>query len=162
MKKVISLVMALVMMMAVCVPAFAATLTETDMVDNKAQSEATVQTDISGVNGDGTYTVTYPATMALTWSAESTDFEIKVTSQLKTGKCVSVVLADKENGLVMKNAAGSEIPYTLSETTFTTAAPVVTDAKFDYSVNVTTDAWNAVSFDDYSDILTVTTSVADL
>ena len=113
-------------------------------------------------NGDGTYTVSYPATMALRWSDETTDFEIKITSQLKTGKCVSVVLADKENGLVMKNDAGSEIPYTLSQTTFATTAPVVTDDVHPFSVNVTTDDWNAVSFDAYSDILTVTTSVADL
>lgn len=162
MKKIISLVMAFVMMMAVMVPAFAAELTQDDMVDNKAQSEATVQTDISGVNGDGTYTVSYPATMALRWSDETTDFEIKITSQLKTGKCVSVVLADKENGLVMKNDAGSEIPYTLSQTAFATTAPVVTDDVHPFSVNVTADDWNAVSFDEYSDILTVTTSVADL
>ena len=87
MKKIIAIMMALVMMMAIAVPAFAATL------DTAAQAgDATVLTDTSAIVGDGTYTVTYPATMALTWGVESTGFQYSVTSQLKTGKCVSVAM----------------------------------------------------------------------
>lgn len=160
MKKIISMAMALVMMMAVMVPAFAAELTE----DTVQSADATVQTDISGVAGDGTYTVTYPATMALTWGTESTAFNVVVTSQLKTGKCVSVVIADKAaDGFVMKNADGAELAYALTgSTTIKTTNPVVTDDTYIFNVDVTADAWAAAAFDEYSDVLTVTSAVADL
>ena len=64
MKKIIAIVMALVMMMAIAVPTFAASL---DV--NKQAGDATVLTDTSSIVGDGTYTVTYPATMALAFTA---------------------------------------------------------------------------------------------
>ncbi len=159
MKKIIAIVMALVMMMAVTVPVFAAELDA-----NTTAGDATVVTDTSGVQGDGTYTVTYPATMALTWGTEATPFQYSVTSQLKTGKCVSVEIVDKDaNGLVMVNANGDELAYALSGTTAgKTTAPVVTDAAFDFSVDVTADDWAAASFDTYQDTLTFSSEVVDL
>ncbi len=159
MKKILAIAMAIVMMMAIAVPAFAATL------DTATQSgDAVVITDTSGIVGDGTYTVTYPATMSLTWSAESTGFEYSVTSQLKTGKCVSVVITDKDaNGLVMVNAGGATLAYSLSGTTATTtSAPVVTDETFNYSVDVAKEAWDAAAFDTYQDTLTFSSEVVDL
>ncbi len=159
MKKIIALVMALVMMMAVTVPAFAAELNATTN-----SGDAEVLTDISGVLGDGSYTVTYPATMPLTWGAETTAFQYSVTSQLKTGKCVSVEIVDKDaNGLVMVNADGATLAYSLSGTTAgKTTAPVVTDVTFDYNVDVAKTAWDAAAFDEYKDTLTFSSAVVDL
>ena len=161
MKKIIALAMALVMMMAVAVPAFAATLDVTSQ-----SGDAEVLTDISGVQGEGTYTVTYPATMALTWGAETTGFEYSVTSQLKTGKCVAVEIIDKDsNGLVMVNAGGATLAYSLGgATSAKTTAPVVTDADatFNYSVDVAKAAWDAAAFDEYKDTLTFSSAVVDL
>lgn len=157
MKKVISLVMALVMMMAVMVPAFAAELNATTQ-----SGTATVVTDTSAITGDGTYTVTYPATMNIVWSTTTTNFEYKVTSQLKTGKLVNVTVADTGDGLNMVNAANATLAYTLGGTVNgTTTAPVVTDATFNYSINVETTAWNAAAIDTYSDTLTFTSTVVD-
>lgn len=159
MKKLLAVMMAIVMMMAIAVPAFAATLD----VDS-ASGDATVITDTSGVVGDGTYTVTYPATMSLTWGAESTGFQYSVTSQLKTGKCVEVEIVDKDaNGLVMVNGDGATLAYALNGTTSaTTSAPVVTDEAFDYSVDVAKAAWDAAAFDTYQDTLTFSSEVVDL
>ncbi len=161
MKKIIAIAMALVMMMAIAVPAFAATLS-----DSSNTGDAEVLTDISGVQGEGTYTVTYPATMALTWGVEETGFQYSVTSQLKTGKCVSVEILDKDaNGLVMVNDDGATLAYSLSgATTAKTTAPVVTDADatFDYSVNVAKAAWDAAAFDEYKDTLTFSSAVVNL
>ncbi len=159
MKKILAVMMAIVMMMAIAVPAFAATLN----VDS-ASGDATVITDTSGIVGDGTYTVTYPATMSLTWGAETTGFQYSVTSQLKTGKCVEVEIVDKDaNGLVMVNADGAELAYALNGTTSaTTSAPVVTDEAFDYSVDVAKAAWDAAAFDTYQDTLTFSSEVVDL
>ena len=159
MKKILAVMMAIVMMMAIAVPAFAATLN----VDS-ASGDATVITDTSGIVGDGTYTVTYPATMSLTWGTETTGFQYSVTSQLKTGKCVEVEIVDKDaNGLVMVNADGAELAYALNGTTSaTTSAPVVTDEAFDYSVDVAKAAWDAAAFDTYQDTLTFSSEVVDL
>lgn len=160
MKKIIAIVMALVMMMAIAVPTFAATIGSA----SQQAGDATVLTDTSSIVGDGTYTVTYPARMALTWGAETTGFQYSVTSQLKTGKCVSVEILDKDaNGLVMVNADGATLAYALGGTiSATTSAPVVTDEAFDYSVDVAKAAWDAAAFDTYQDTLTFSSEVVDL
>ena len=160
MKKIIAIVMALVMMMAIAVPTFVATIGSA----SQQAGDATVLTDTSSIVGDGTYTVTYPATMALTWGAETTGFQYSVTSQLKTGKCVSVEILDKDaNGLVMVNADGATLAYALGGTiSATTSAPVVTDEAFDYSVDVAKAAWDAAAFDTYQDTLTFSSEVVDL
>ena len=157
MKKVISLVMALVMMMVVMVPAFAEELNA-----NVHSGTATVQTDTSAITGDGTYTVTYPATMNVVWGTTTTNFDYKVTSQLKTGKLVNVVVADTGDGLNMVNADNATLAYTLGGTTTgKTTGPVVTNATFNYSINVDATVWNAAAIDTYSDTLTFTSTVVD-
>lgn len=157
MKKVISLVMALVMMMAVMVPAFAEELNA-----NVQSGEATVQTDTSAITGDGTYTVTYPATMNIVWGTATTNFDYKVTSNLRTGKAVQVVVADTGDGLNMVNATNATLAYTLGGTTTgKTTGPVVTDATFNYSINVDSAAWAAAAIDTYSDTLTFTSTVVN-
>ncbi len=160
MKKIIAIMMVLVMMMAVTVPAFAATIGSA----SQQAGDATVLTDISGVVGEGEYTVSYPATMALTWGAESTAFEYSVTSQLKTGKCVSVEILDKNSdGLEMVNQAGDKLAYSLGgTTTTTTSAPVVADETFNYSVDVLKADWDAAAYDEYQDTLTFSSAVVDL
>ena len=158
MKKIIAMVMALIMLMAIAVPAFAAELN----ADAQA-GDAIVKTDISGVVGDGSYIVTYPATMALTWGDETTPFQYSVTSQLKTGKCVSVAVADKDDAYLMANAGGATLVYALSGTTATkTSAPVVTDETFNYAVDVAAGDWAAAAYDEYQDTLTFTSAVVDL
>lgn len=159
MKKILAIAMALVMMMLVAVPAFAATLGNT-----ASSGDAEVLTDISDIQGDGTYTVTYPATMTLTWGVKSTGFEYSVTSQLKTGKGVSVAIIDKgENGFNMVNGDGATLAYTLGGTvSTTTSAPVVTDEAFDYTVEVAEADWNAAAYDEYKDTLTFTSEIVDL
>ncbi len=158
MKKFLALAMALTMMMAVAVPAFASELNV-----NAQSGDALVYTDISEVTGDGTYTVTYPASMPLTWGDATTAFEYSVTSQLKTGKCVSVSVADKDDDYNMVNADGATLAYTLGGTTATkTSAPVVTDEAYNYSVDVAESVWAAAAFDEYKDTLTFTSAVVDL
>ncbi len=161
MKKVISIVLALVMMMAVMVPAFATK--EINQSSTEQKNTATVITDTSAITGDGTYSVTYPATMKIVWDkTTATNFEYTVKSQLKTGKLVNVKITDEENKFEMVNTSNVAIPYTLSGTTDgTTTNPVVTDAKFTYSITVAESAWKAVSIDNYSDTLTFTVSIVD-
>ena len=158
MKKIIAIVMALVMMMAVTVPVFAEELNAT-----ANSGDAVVKTNTSSVVGFGEYVVTYPATMDLVWDTESTQFTYSVTSQLRTGKCVSVNVADKDAAYAMTNATGAELVYSLSGTTNgKTTAPVVNNASFNFNVDVAADAWAAASIDEYKDTLTFTSAVVDL
>ncbi len=156
MKKIIAIVMALVMMLAVTVPAFAA---ELNVATNAG--DAIVKTNTSAVSES--YTVTYPAVMNLDWGTESTPFEYSVTSQLKTGNVVEVAVADKDAAYLMENTAGATLAYSLAGTTSTkTSAPVVTDEAFAYSVDVAAAAWAAAAFDTYEDTLTFTSAIVAL
>ncbi len=158
MKKIIAIVMALVMMMAVTVPALAAELNA-----GNTASDAIVKTNTSSVVGEGDYTVTYPATMDIIWETESTQFTYSVTSQLRAGKCVSVTVADKDAGYVMTNATGAELAYSLSGTTNgKTTAPVVNGASFNFNVDVAPLVWDAAAIDEYKDTLTFTSAVVEI
>ncbi len=156
MKKIIAIAMALVMMMAITVPVFAADL---NVATN--EGDAIVKTNTSAVSES--YTVTYPAVMELNWGTESTPFDYSVTSQLKTGNVVSVSVADKDAAYLMANADGETLAYALTGAKdATTAAPVVTDQTFGFNVDVTTAAWDAAAFDTYEDTLTFTSAIVTL
>ena len=110
MKKIIAIMMALVMMMAIAVPAFAA-----DIVKGGEQSgQATVATTTTDT--DATYTVTYPASTTIAWGDTSAvNVNYAVTSQLPIGASLKVSV-DADNGGVMTstNAAGYSLTYSLT------------------------------------------------
>lgn len=110
MKKIIAIVMALVMMMAVTVPAFAADITK----DTAQAGQATVATTTSDT--DATYTVTYPATTTIPWGdTNAVNVNYAVTSQLPIGASLKVSVAADNNGeMTSANAAGYKLTYTLT------------------------------------------------
>ncbi len=155
MKKILALAMALVMMMAVAVPAFAEELNS-----NVNTGDTTVIVD--GTNGgelkDGNYTVTIPATVNLTWGNDGAD-EYSVTSQLVTGKRVKVELAKSVD---LTNAAGKTIAFTATDATDgLSASEVVNDEVHAFDITVASTAWTAVPFDVYEGQISFTASVVD-
>ena len=110
MKKIIAIVMALVMMMAVTVPAFAADITK----DSAQAGQATVATTTDDT--DATYTVTYPATTTIPWGdTNAVNVNYAVTSQLPIGASLKVSVAADNNGeMTSANAAGYKLTYTLT------------------------------------------------
>lgn len=114
MKKIISIVLALVMMMAITVPAFAETAV---LGDNNVNVETTFD-----ATTDASYTVTIPATISVKWDDETTvyDASYSVKSQLLIGASVTVSVAydadtDDTNNGVMKNAdTTATLKYTLT------------------------------------------------
>ena len=110
MKKIIAIVMALVMMMAVTVPAFAVDITK----DTAQAGQATVATTTSDT--DATYTVTYPATTTIPWGdTNAVNVNYAVTSQLPIGASLKVSVAADNNGeMTSANAAGYKLTYTLT------------------------------------------------
>lgn len=122
MKKIISIALALVMMMAVTVPAFA-TQTAVDG-DNVVNVETTYNEST-----DTSYTVKIPATIPVVWGDETTAYDVgyTVTSQLLVGASIKVAVNydldadDTNNGVMVADGTEKKLTYTLvgaGETTF--------------------------------------------
>ncbi len=160
MKKILAFAMALLMMMAICVPAFAAVTggsnTGSDTIIN---TDTKKDTDDDGI-GDteaAWYTVTIPATQTLPWEATSTEIEYTVASQLKTGDAVKVTVTDADKAYKM-TSAGGELDYTLENATFTANSAVYADTE-SVIVKVALDEWKSAAIDNYTDTLTFTAEI---
>lgn len=162
MKKILSIVVAVLMIAAICVPCFAATI---DKTTPDGKGTAQVKTDISAVTDNGTFVVTIPAEMPIPWNTANTDsskdFTYSVESQLKTGKVIQVDVA--QNSANMTSASGATLAYTITGdiTAVKTTASVVAAGTFvkTVTVNVAGIAWANAAIDEYSDTLTFTAQV---
>lgn len=162
MKKILSIAVAVLMIAAICVPCFAATI---DKTTPDGKGTAQVKTDISAVTDTGTFVVTIPAEMPIPWNTantdSATDFTYSVESRLKTGKVIQVDVA--QNNANMTSASGATLAYTITGdiTAVKTTAPVVAAGTFvkTVTVNVAGTAWANAAIDEYSDTLTFTAQV---
>lgn len=154
MKKVISVVLALVMMMAVMVPAFAATL---DV--NTQSGNSTVLVDGVKDKGDGTYSVEIPASVDLIWGDTTKEGTYKITSQVQTDKRVKVTLAKAKD---LTNAANETIEFAVADATTGIANSAVVNNEA-HAFNLTIDAseWAAASIATYEGTITFTAELAD-
>ena len=154
MKKVISVLMAVAMLAALMVPAFA--LTEAD--GNPASGTAEVKTNYDNLEATGGYyTVTYPAETTIAWGTVDTTIKYNVSTQLIPTATLTVTVA--QDNAAMKSADETELPYTLSgDTEVTGIAPFVSEEK-SLNINITDANWKSVPVDDYSDTLTFTASI---
>lgn len=153
MKKLLAMALAVVMMLAVCVPAFAADIT-TDGGTGTAIIKTSTQT-AGGEDGAG-FTVTIPAENTIYWDALSTNLTYTVTSQLGPNTGVQVTVDDTDQAYVMVDAESNTLAYSLANTTGTTTSPVVNAKEFTYTVNVAEAAWNEAIVSEYADELTFT------
>lgn len=162
MKKILSIAVAVLMIAAICVPCFAATI---DKTTPDGKGTAQVKTDISAVSDSGTFVVTIPAEMPIPWNTANTDsskdFTYSVESQLKTGKRIQVDVA--QNNANMTSASGATLAYTITGdiTAVKTTASVVAAGTFvkTVTVNVAGAAWANAAIDEYSDTLTFTAQI---
>lgn len=162
MKKILSIAVAVLMIAAICVPCFAATI---DKTTPDGKGTAQVKTDISAVTDNGTFVVTIPAEMPIPWNTANTDsskdFTYSVESQLKTGKRIQVDVA--QNSANMTSASGATLAYTITGdiTAVKTTASVVAAGTFvkTVTVNVAGAAWANAAIDEYSDTLTFTAQI---
>ncbi len=156
MKKIIAIAMAVVMMMTIAVPAFA----NTQYDNGTAGSSTDVLVDGITDMGEGTYTVTIPATIDLDWGATQTESQYSVTCQLQTGKRVFVEY-DVTSNLINQTDANEEIPfeaYNRADTGYT-AASVVTDEVHKLYVYVETTDWDAATIAAYKGMITFTSAI---
>ena len=154
MKKVISVLMAVAMLAALMVPAFA--LTEAD--GNPASDTAEVKTNYDNLEATGGYyTVTFPAETKIAGGTVDTTIKYNVSTQLIPTATLTVTVA--QDNAAMKSADETELPYTLSgDTEVTGIAPFVSEEK-SLNINITDANWKSVPVDDYSDTLTFTASI---
>ncbi len=155
MKKIISLVLALIMMMAICVPAFA-----TKTLDVNAQSgSSTVLVDGVADKGDGTYSVEIPAAVDLTWGDTTKAGAYKITSQVQTDKRVKVSL---EKAKDLTNAANETIEFVVADATTGIANSAVVNNE-SHTFNLTIDAgeWAAASIATYEGTITFTAELVN-
>ena len=163
MKKILAIAMALVMMMAICVPAFAAVTG-----GSNAGNDTIISTDtLKDEDGDGVgdtdaeeYTVTIPADTTIPWGTENTDVSYTVESHLKRDGRVKVTVSGAG---VMKTVDGVyEIPYALAGAgvAFTSDIPTIYPAaEKAVTVAISADNWNSAVVEEYKDILTYTAEI---
>lgn len=150
MKKVTSVLLAVMMLAALMVPAFAATFTQ-----DEGTGGATVKTDTSAVVGDGTYTVTYDAEISVPWNYTSAvSSEYSVETHLKSGKQLLVTASSDE--IMTYNAL--ELPYALGGVTSYTAGAAENATK-EITVTVAQDDWNKAPVAEYTDTITYTAEI---
>lgn len=164
MKKTFAIVMALVMVFALMVPAFAI-----DQKSDPASGDTIIKTKTTKDDGNGgeesveSFTVTIPANTEIEWGAESTALEgFSVESHLAYGKTLSVSVAG--NGtMVYEPETGVSFPlaYALTGTTaYTSAGPVVYPAAaLELNVEIDSNDWNTAVVGVYVDTLTFTAEV---
>ncbi len=157
MKKVLSIALALVMMMAICVPAFAADLTQ-----KPAQAgDVIISTDTKDKDGNDAeqYIVTIPADTVIPWGEAETDVSYSIEAHLTRNNRVKVTVAG--NGAMTTADGAYSLAYTLDGATeYTTAtANVYPAADVELKVLVADLDWNTAVVEEYSDILTYTSSI---
>ena len=157
MKKILAVAMALTMLFALCVPAFAGTITES----TPDPKEAVVPVKTTYSTSDESFTVSYPAAMELPWGTLVDDtnaaFEYSVVSQLQTSTTITVDVS--QTNAVMTSAAGETLAYTLEgDVNVTTTAEVVAVNKT-VKVDVAQSAWDAAAINAYTDTVTFSATV---
>lgn len=107
MKKIVSILLAVMMIAAIAVPSFAATITEKS--DPKtAEVQVMTKTTDKDNNDPENYTVTIPAEITVAWNdTTAQDASYTVDSQLKLGAKLKVSAAANDAGK-MTNAAATD------------------------------------------------------
>lgn len=167
MKKILAVVLSVIMLFAVCVPAFAVQ-TITDQTANTA--DARVYTSTEPAPGFAAYSVTIPAETQISWGTTKTVFSYGVKTQLELGKRLAITAVSQSGTQEMKNAGTtSTLPYTFSYTNqagvvntlaYTTDTEVV-DTNRTFNIDIASSAWDAAPIAEYQDYLTFTVEVVD-
>ncbi len=152
MKKILAIAMAIVMMMAIAVPAFAA-------VEGGANAGNDTIIETLTTREDGTdptwYTVTIPASQTIYWEATSTAIEYTINSQLATNNKVNVVVT----GSGFMTNGTDNLTYVIADADYTASAAVVVDEIDTVTIDTSAAAWTTVPVDAYSDTLTFTAAI---
>ncbi len=114
MKKIISVILAVMMLASICVPVFATDITK----DSAAQTaDADVKTKLTKDGGEDayTYTVTIPASVEVAWGDTSAqDASYYVKSQLILGDTLKVKAEANNAGVMTATGTTSTLTFTVA------------------------------------------------
>ena len=174
MKKIIALAVALVMMFAVCVPAFAADViindNQPEIVEGKQTGDSRVYTSTETDPAFVSYQVTIPAETQIKWGATKTLFSYGVKTHLNLGKRLAITCVGQNGEQALRNASTDKfLPYTFSKTnggtdletlSYTTENEIV-DMNRTFNIDIADADWQAAPIAEYQDYLTFTVEVVD-
>ena len=161
MKKIVSIIIAALMLASICVHSFAA-----DITTNGGTGDAIVKTktvDEAGENAEK-FIVSIPATTEIPWGKDSKALTYSVESHLGYGKKLTVNVSGHGVMTYTVGADSMTLDYTLGgATAFTAAGPVVYPADDQtINVNVADRAWKSAVVGEYQDTLTFTVAIAEV
>lgn len=159
MKKIVSIIIAVLMLASICVPSFAA-----DITTNGGRGDAIVKTktvDEAGENAEK-FIVSIPAVTEIPWGKDSQALTYSVESHLGYGKKLTVNVSGSGVMTYTVGADSMTLDYTLGgATAFTAEGPVVYPAvEKTINVNVADRAWKSAVVGEYQDTLTFTVAIA--
>lgn len=155
MKKLLSIIIAVVLVFAVCVPAFAAEINE-----KSEQQDANVNITTNTENAQSEYTVTIPADFEIAWG--DSDAKVKnysVYTNLVAGASLTVEVTADNNGLMTATSGSDTLTFTLtggSEEEFTLFNLAGTEPETDVTVKIDNGQWKQAAIGEYSGSLTYT------
>lgn len=113
MKKIVSILLAVMMIAAIAVPSFAATITKDS--DKTADVQVKTKTTDKNDSDPETYTVTIPAEITVAWNdTAAQDASYTVDSQLKLGAKLKVSAAAKDAGKMTNAATDKFLTFTVA------------------------------------------------
>lgn len=111
MKKILAVVMALTMLFALCVPAFAADPNPITKDTAQAGSADVITTFVAS---DETYSVSYPAAVNVAWGdTAAQDAKYTVTSALQIGAKITVSAAENAGGTMTAAGTSDTLTFTV-------------------------------------------------
>ena len=152
MKKILAVVMALTMLFALCVPAFAA-----DPSISKGDANQFGNTDVitTYLPTDETYSVSYPAAVNVAWGDTAAQgAEYTVTSALRIGAKITVSATENAGGTMTAAGTGDTLTFTVQNGAaqdFTGANTAV-----DSATTVTISDFSGAAVGEYTGTMTYT------
>ena len=135
MKKILAVVMALTMLFALCVPAFAA-----DPSISKGDANQFGNTDVitTYLPTDETYSVSYPAAVSVAWGdTAAQDAKYTVTSALRIGAKITVSATENDGGVMTAaGGTGDTLTFTVQNVEAREFSGANTDVDSDTTVTI--------------------------
>lgn len=170
MKKLISVLLAVLMLSALCIPAFAAVdkayITDVASLDN---AQARVYTNTEDAEW---YSIEIPADKEIAWATtDPVDMSYGVASQLEKGKQITVTVSCTANNLTDTEGGDDTIAFTpagfaaqtygeVNGTGTKEGAKTYTTATTPVTLTIAEEAWHGIAISVYEVNLTYTVAVA--
>ena len=152
MKKILAVVMALTMLFALCVPAFAA---DPNPITKDTAQSGSIDVITTYVASDETYSVSYPAAVNVAWGdTAAQDAKYTVTSALQIGAKITVSAAANDGGVM--TAAGTTDTLTFSVQNGEAQEFTGANTAVDSATTVTISDFSGAAVGEYTGTMTYT------